>query len=102
MDVIEGRGPSPYLVLLDVQRLPDDSLTSALANGGRQFFGWGQTRYMLADIFDAVNTNTRATGNWAKGKVPKIPEYPRPKKKTPDAPRKGAVKSLFNRMHGGK
>lgn len=98
MDVIEGRGPCPYLVVLDVQRLPDNSLTAALANGGRQFFGWGQTQFMLADIFDAVNLNTRASGNWKK--PPKIPEYPRPKKKSSTS-RNGQVKSLFNRMHGG-
>ncbi|MFC4089357.1 hypothetical protein [Micromonospora sp. GCM10011541] len=81
MDVIEGRGPSPALVLAYAQRLPDTSLTVALASGGRDHFGWGQDRLLLADLFDAINTNTRATGNWAKGKTPKFPEYPRPKSK---------------------
>ncbi|MGM9381116.1 hypothetical protein [Streptomyces antibioticus] len=34
---------------------------------------------MTADIFDAINQNTRATGNWGKGKAPKLPAWPRPK-----------------------
>ncbi|MEU3265118.1 hypothetical protein [Streptomyces bacillaris] len=34
---------------------------------------------MSADLFDAINQNTRATGQWGKGKAPKIPSYPRPK-----------------------
>ncbi|RPF45745.1 hypothetical protein EDD96_2309 [Streptomyces sp. Ag109_G2-6] len=41
---------------------------------------------MTADLFDAINQNTRATGQWGKNKAPKIPSYPRPqpKKKAPD------------------
>ncbi|WKU46741.1 hypothetical protein Q3V23_23245 [Streptomyces sp. VNUA116] len=82
--MIAGRGPSPALVLLLIARLPDTSLTTALAAGGRQFFGWGQDRHMQADLYDALTTNTRATGQW-RGKAPKIPEYPRPQapKKAP-------------------
>ncbi|MFI1655617.1 hypothetical protein ACH4ZU_12020 [Streptomyces sp. NPDC020472] len=34
---------------------------------------------MSADLYDALNQNTRATGQWGKGKAPKIPAYPRPK-----------------------
>ena len=77
--MIAGRGPSPALVNLMVRRLPDTSLTVALASGGRDHFGWGLDRHMQADIFDAINQNTRATGNWGKGKAPKIPSWPRPK-----------------------
>ncbi|WP_199923338.1 hypothetical protein [Streptomyces sp. NRRL F-5123] len=86
--MIEGRGPSPYFVLALVRRLPDTSLTVALASGGRDQFGWGTNRHMLADVFDAINQNTRATGNFKK--PPKIPAWPRPKplkqpaKATPD------------------
>lgn len=36
---------------------------------------------MSADLFDALNQNTRATGQWGKGKAPKIPHYPRPQAK---------------------
>ncbi|MEU8133235.1 hypothetical protein [Streptodolium elevatio] len=77
--MIEGRGPSPALVMVLVQRLPDTSLTVALAAGGKQFFGWGVDRHMTADLFDALNQNTRATGNWGKKGPPKLPEWPRPK-----------------------
>jgi hypothetical protein len=76
--VVQGEGPAPSLVLLLIQRLPDDSLTSALASGGRQFFGWGQDRALLTELVDAVNINTRSTGNWKKGKAPDFPPYPRP------------------------
>ncbi|MGW1040043.1 hypothetical protein [Streptomyces sp. NPDC002547] len=78
-DVIAGRGPSPALVNLMVRRLPDTSLTVALASGGRDHFGWGVDRHIAADLFDAINQNTRATGNWGKNKAPKIPAWPRPK-----------------------
>lgn len=53
-------------------------MTAALASGGREYFGWGSERHMLADIFDAINLQTRATGNWQKGKAPKLPPFPRP------------------------
>lgn len=49
-------------------------------HGGREFFGWGTDRYMSADIYDAINVNTTATGQWKKGKKPDIPAWPRPKK----------------------
>ncbi|MEU5427614.1 hypothetical protein AB0H73_18695 [Streptomyces olivoreticuli] len=89
--MIAGRGPSPALVLLLVQRLPDTALTIALASGGREHFGWGVDRHMQADIFDAINQNTRATGQWGKGKAPKIPAWPRP---TPKAQKKTGKKPV--------
>ncbi|AWY07582.1 tail assembly chaperone [Streptomyces phage Yosif] len=92
-EVIAGRGPSPSLVLSLVQRLPDTSLTVALASGGKEFFGWGADRHMQADLYDALNQNTRATGQWGKKGAPKIPEYPRPKKKALDKAKK-KVKSV--------
>lgn len=76
MDTIEGRGAAPSLVLALAGRLPDDSLTTALASGGREHFGWGRDRHLAADIFDAINANTRLTGDYKK--PPKIPSYPRP------------------------
>lgn len=76
--MIEGRGPSPALVIKLIERLPDTSLTAALASGGRDHFGWGLDRYLHAALYDALNANTRATGNWSKGKAPKFPEWPRP------------------------
>jgi hypothetical protein len=98
--VIEGRGPAPTLVLQLVQRLPDTSLTVALATGGRDHFGWGLDRHIAVDLFDALNANTRATGNWAKGKAPKIKPWPRPKRRAPKKETRGPVKlkDLFNRF----
>ncbi|MEU7905891.1 hypothetical protein [Actinoplanes sp. NPDC049118] len=77
--MIAGDGPAPRLVLALAQRLPDTSLTAALAAGGREHFGWGVDRHLIADLYDALNQNTRATGNWAKGKAPALPAWPRPK-----------------------
>lgn len=77
MDVIEGRGPSPSLALSLVRGLPDTSATRALVSGGWDHFEWGVDRHMAADLYDALNQNTRATGNF-KGKPPKFPTYPRP------------------------
>lgn len=79
IDVIEGRGPHPVVVLSYVQRLPDTSLTSALIAGGREYFGWGVDRAIAADTYDALNVNTRATGNWKK--PPEFPTWPRPSDK---------------------
>ncbi|WP_405057047.1 hypothetical protein OG474_30465 [Kribbella sp. NBC_01505] len=66
--------------------LPDTSLTVALASGGREFYGWGADRHMQADLYDALNQNTRATGHWQK-KAPDIAPYPRPTPKTAPAER---------------
>lgn len=67
----------PSLLIALIERLPDTSMTTALAAGGKQMFGWGLDRYMLADVYDALNLNTVATGNFTKR--PKLPSYPRPK-----------------------
>jgi hypothetical protein len=102
--VIAGRGPSPYFVLLLVQRLPDDSLTAALRQGGHQYLGWGTERYLQANLYDALNLNTRATGNWKNGKAPNIPDFPRPKKSIdPAAPKKPktSVREIFARLQKG-
>jgi hypothetical protein len=87
-----------------VQRLPDDSLTIALASGGRAHFGWGVDRHLLADLYDALNQNTRATGNWAKGKVPTFPAWPRPKAraatKVEPPKKKVTVADLWRKFQG--
>lgn len=83
--------------------LPDDSLTHALMRGGMEHKGWGQDRHMRADLIDAINQNTRATGNWGK-RPPKIPTYPRPKKapKSVAGQRRGrkqvSVRDLYGQM----
>lgn len=52
-------------------------MTAALAAGGREHFGWGLQTHLMAGLLDAINQNTRATGNWKK-KAPDIPPVPRP------------------------
>lgn len=102
--MIAGRGPSPIFVLLLVQRLPDDSMTAALRQGGPQFLGWDTSRHLLADLYDAINVNTRATGTWKNGKAPKIPQFPRPKKSADEAATKKprvSVKDIYARMQKG-
>ena len=83
-----------------VERLPDTSMTTALASGGRSFFGWGQDRMISADLYDAVNINTQATGHWKKD-PPKIPPYPRPKskaKRASDPPKRVNLKQLHSQL----
>lgn len=105
--MIFGRGPAPSHVLLLIQRLPEDSLTIALASGGRKLFGWSANRALLSDIFDAINLNTRATGMWDKGKAPKFPPAARPSiapgSADPAKPRATTVADLYQRFtKGGK
>lgn len=76
--MVAGRGPRPALVLDLVEALPGDSATVAAMRGGREWRGWTKQVELLADVYDAINVGTRATGRW-KRKPPKIPAYPRPK-----------------------
>lgn len=59
-------------------------MTKALMRGGRQFFGWGQAEYAMANVYDAINLNTQATGHW-RNKPPKFEPYPAPKNTKPAA-----------------
>lgn len=80
---------------------PGDSLTMALASGGRDHYGWSLDTHILAGVFDAVNGNTRATGNWGKGKAPKFPTWPRPKSKpegSSEAKRPVSVFDVWNKF----
>ena len=98
-EVILGNGPSPSFVISAIRRLPDDSLTVALMNGGREYFGWGTDRFMRADTYDAINQVTRAAGNWAK-KPPEIPPYPRPAVEQEKKPT--TVASLYDKFFKGR
>ena len=83
-----------------VQRLPDTSMTIALVSGGREHFGWGTDRHMRADIFDAINVNTQATGNWQK--PPTFPLWPRPQKRDKSESQETkavSVADLYNRFN---
>lgn len=99
-DVIAGRGPSPRQVISLALRLPDTSLTVALASGGREHFGWGVDRHMTADLFDAINQNTRVSGVWGKKGPPTIPPWPRPdpKAETPEKKKPVTVADLYKRF----
>jgi hypothetical protein len=81
-----------------VLRLPEDSLTVALANGGRKTFGWSTDRYLLADIYDSINVNTRATGSWKKGKDPNFKPWPRPSADNPAEKKRVTVADLYARF----
>lgn len=75
--MVAGRGThSPALVISLVRHLPDTSLTAALISGGRQYYGWGHDRALAAAVFDAINANTRMTGQFKK--PPKFNPWPRP------------------------
>jgi len=76
-------GHSPKTVLALVQQLPMGSRTISAIRGGEQFVGWDADRYLLANIFDAIQANTYAivAANSAKGKKPKPPKpIDRPKR----------------------
>lgn len=68
-----------------------------MANGGREHFGWSTDRHILADIYDAVNANTRATGNWKK-KAPDIPAWPRPTRDDAKKKKRVTVADLYARF----
>lgn len=97
---MSGKGPSPALVLSLVARLPDESLTTALRHGGVEHFGWGMNRHLLAGIFDSVQQNTVATGQWKKGKTPKPATWPRPQSKPKKPKKKRTVRELYAAIKG--
>lgn len=63
-----------------IARLPDDSMTRALQQGGEDDWGLylGNTReyYVLAGVYDAINVNTSATGYFRK--PPEFDRWPTP------------------------
>ena len=79
---------APSLVVSLLSRLPEDSLTLALMRGGAEHRGWGMDRHMLASLVDAMHENTIVSGEWKKGKTPKLVPFPRPKENT--KPKKAA------------
>lgn len=103
VETIEGRGTVPSLVLALIQRLPDTSLTTALASGGRDFFGWGLDRHMTADLYDAQLTQIRTTVSAAGAKPPKLEGYPRPNPEavTPAEKKPTSVAELFTKFQVG-
>jgi hypothetical protein len=75
------------------------ALTMALAAGNPDLYGWGLDRHLAADLYDAINANTRATGQW-KRKPPQIPRWPRPKPKQAGGASAVTVADLHARLGG--
>lgn len=58
------------------QNPPNDS---DIDNPVAQWFGWGKTESLLADIFDGLALNTDVTAKYGSKKRPKLSNpYPRP------------------------
>lgn len=98
MDVIAGRGPAPSLVLPLIEGLPDDSMTAALASGGMHLLGWGEDRYLRVATYDALNLNTRATGNWKKPPTFDPWRRPQAKNRTAEGKKKVTVADLYHKL----
>lgn len=92
----------PALALSLVERLPEGSKTSSMMQDPehyRAYLDIGPEYYVLAGIYDSVNTNTVATGMFKKR--PKVDPWPTPSavaKKQAQASRPKTVKDLFNSL----
>ena len=96
---------SPSLAMALYEGLPVGSATWAIERGGeeywRQYLGASQEYYALAGMFNAINTNTAATGMYKK--KPKFDPWPVPEvavelaKKEKDK-KPATVASLFEKM----
>lgn len=62
------------------------SMQLAERNGGewRDYLGKTHEWFTMADVYDAIMLNTRATGQFKKNKAPKFDPYPRPGRKAKD------------------
>ena len=67
-------GMSPAQVIVLVRQLPIESRTVAQLRGGEQFRGWGQDRYMFAQLLDSVNGTTYAVVASNSKRKPKAPK----------------------------
>ena len=103
MEVVNGEGLPPILVLPLIEGLPDNSMLHAMKSGGIGFLGWGSERQMLSALYDAVRDLTMVSGNWRKGRQPKFKKWPRPwdKDRKKDGTRKKVtVMDLWKKMGG--
>lgn len=91
----------PAHMLALIERLPEGSMTVSMRHDKkewRDYLGADMNYYVSAGIFNAVNDNTVATGNWEKGKAPKLKPWPVPqiaKKLREKKP--ASVKDLFSK-----
>ena len=105
IDTVRGEGPAPGLILSLIDGLPLGSMyvsqRLAKQRGGdwREYLDKGADWWLNADLYDAINQNTRATGNWKHGKAPAFPPYPRPG--APDKKPKSIV-DLWQRFGGAQ
>lgn len=97
---------APLFVLSLIESLPEGSTTYAMMQGGenwRAFAGIDSDYYVLAGIYNAVNANTAARGNFKK--KPKFEAWPTPsevvRKLNKKAERK-TVAGLYKSIMGGR
>lgn len=76
----EPHRDAAYLLTL-ITELPDTSAFAASLQGGRQYRGWGNDRYLSAATFDAIQVLAFITARANGAKKAKEPEpWPRPNK----------------------
>jgi hypothetical protein len=91
---------SPRLVIALIRQLPLDSAYVTKLRG-IEYVGWDRHAYVLADLYDAINTLTYLyqASNAEKPKTVKpLPPYPRPGAKATDTPTK--TNPLLARLRG--
>lgn len=68
------------------------SMQLAERSGGewRDYLGKTHEWFAMADVYDAIMLNTRATGQYKKNKAPKFDPYPRPGRKSKGEGKKAA------------
>lgn len=71
---------SPSRLLNYIDGLPEGSHFKAALYGGPEYREWNMELYILANMFDAICTNTAATGMFKK--PPKFPPHYRPGQKS--------------------
>ncbi len=95
---------APLLVISLIERLPEGSKTVSMMQGNqhwRAFLDIGPMYYVLAGIFNAINGNTIATGNFKKR--PKFDPWPTPQevvKKKSRRPK--SVMDIYKKFTAGR
>ncbi len=97
-DIINGK-MHPLLAVSLIERLPQSSAFGALTqdkDNWREYLDLAPEYYALAGIYDAVNANTRATGNFKT--PPKFKPWPLPHEVINQKKATGSVAGLFARL----
>ena len=91
-------GPDRLLNL--IEGLPEGSHFKAAVYGGVEYREWNMQLYLLANLFDAICTNTAATGMFKK--PPKFPPHYRPGQKPDKAKKKQQKQAVtLESLHEG-